>query len=196
MKTYKEFFEYNRKWAAKCKDSDADFFTRLARGQNPEFLYLGCSDSRVPAEEVTGARPGELFVHRNIANLVHPSDPSAMAVVNFAVSQLKVRHIVVCGHYLCGGVEASMDAPSGSPLDPWLNRIREVAREHEEELNGISEDEQRYHRLVEINVLAQCRSVADLPVVSESYQETGTPRVHGWVFDIRTGELIDLKFQL
>lgn len=196
MKTYKEFFEYNRKWAAKCKDSDADFFTRLAEGQNPGFLYLGCSDSRVPAEEVTGARPGELFVHRNIANLAHPEDPSAMAVINFAVSQLKVRHIVVCGHYLCGGVKASMDAPSGSPLDPWLDRIRAVASEYEDELKGIADEDERYHRLVEINVLAQCRFVAEMPVVRDTYQKSDVPRVHGWVFDIRTGELKDLKFQL
>ena len=130
MKTYKEFFEYNRKWAAKCKDSDPDFFTRLAQGQAPGFLYLGCSDSRVPAEEVTGARPGELFVHRNIANLVHPTDPSAMAVVNFAVAQLKVKHIVVCGHYLCGGVKASMAAPSfQSSMKRTFGAISAMARE-------------------------------------------------------------------
>jgi carbonic anhydrase len=195
MKTYKEFFDYNRKWAARCKDSDADFFARLAQGQNPGFLYVGCSDSRVPAEEVTGARPGELFVHRNIANLAHPDDPSAMAVITFAVSQLKVRHIVVCGHYLCGGVKASMEAGKGGPLDPWLDRIREVASEHEDELKSIADEEQRYHRLVEINVLAQCRSVAELPVVRDTYRESDIPRVHGWVFDIRNGELIDLNFK-
>lgn len=196
MKTYKEFFEYNRKWVAKSKASDPDFFSRLSEEQSPGFLYIGCCDSRVPAEEVTGARPGELFVHRNIANLVHPSDPNAMAVINFAVSQLKVRHIVVCGHYLCGGVRASMEPSVGGALDSWLDRIRDIAGLHREELHGISEEEKRYHRLVEINVEAQCRNVADLPVVRDSLQSSGFPMVHGWVFDLRSGELIDLNFKL
>lgn len=193
MKTYKEFFEYNRKWAAKSKASDPDFFSKLAEGQNPGFLYIGCSDSRVPAEEVTGARPGELFVHRNIANVVHPSDPNAMAVIDFAVTQLKVRHIVVCGHYLCGGVKASMEEGKGGVLDSWLDRIREAASLNLEELSVISDEEQRYHRLVEINVKEQCRNVANLPVVRDRYRATGYPKVNGWVFDILTGELIDLK---
>ena len=194
MKTYKEFFEYNRKWAAESKESDPDFFSKLAEGQNPGFLYIGCSDSRVPAEEVTGARPGELFVHRNIANVVHPSDPNAMAVIDYAVTQLKVRHIVVCGHYLCGGVKASMEKRMEGSLDSWLDRIRDVASMNLEELNVISDEEQRYHRLVEINVEAQCRNVANIPVVRDSQKSNGTPMVHGWVFDIRTGELTDLNF--
>jgi len=196
MKTYQEFFDYNRKWIAKSRSSDPEFFSKLAEGQYPGFLYIGCCDSRVPAEEVTGARPGELFVHRNIANLVHPSDPNAMAVIDFAVSQLKVRHIVVCGHYLCGGVKASMEARVGGALDPWLDQIREVVSLNQEELNGIPDEEQRYHRLVEINVDAQCRNVANLPVVRASQQSNGTPTVHGWVFDIRNGELIDMNFKL
>ena len=195
MKTYKEFFEYNRKWAAGSKASDPDFFLKLAKGQYPGFLYIGCCDSRVPAEEVTGARPGELFVHRNIANVVDSSDPNAMAVIDYAVSQLKVRHIVVCGHYLCGGVKASMEDPVGGALDPWLDRIRDVASLNQVELNGIFDEEQRYHRLVEINVVAQCRNLADIPVVSDSYLTKGFPMVHGWVFDIRTGELTDLNFK-
>lgn len=195
MKTYKEFFEYNRKWAAESKATDPDFFSKLAKGQHPGFLYIGCSDSRVPAEEVTGARPGELFVHRNIANVVDPSDPNAMAVIEFSVKHLKVRHIVVCGHYLCGGVRASMESGIGGSLDPWLDRIRDVAQKNQEELGAISDKEQRAHRLVEINVEAQCRNVANLPVVRDSLQTTGMPVVHGWVFDIRTGELTDLNFK-
>ena len=196
MKTYKEFFEYNRKWAAESEASDPDFFSKLAEGQNPGFLYIGCSDSRVPAEEVTGARPGELFVHRNIANVVDPSDPNAMAVIDFSVRHLKVRHIVVCGHYLCGGVRASMETGIGGSLDPWLDRIRNVAHKNQEELSAISDKEQRALRLVEINVEAQCRNVAKVPVVRDAFQATGMPRVHGWVFDIRTGELIDLNIKL
>ena len=195
MKTYKEFFEYNRKWVAGRKEGDPDFFSKLAEGQNPGFLYIGCCDSRVPAEEVTGARPGELFVHRNIANVVHPSDPNAMAVIDFAVTQLKVRHIVVCGHYLCGGVKASMKKRKGGALDSWLDKIRDVASLHLVELNAISDEKQRYHRLVEINVEAQCRNVANLPVVRDSIQATGFPKVNGWVFDLRTGELIDLNYK-
>jgi len=195
MKTYKEFFEYNRKWASRNKARDPKFFSKLAEGQNPGFLYIGCSDSRVPAEEVTGARPGELFVHRNIANVVHPSDPNVMAVIDFAVTQLKVRHIVVCGHYLCGGVKASMEKRIGGVLDSWLDGIRDVARMNLEELNVISDEEQRYHKLVEINVEAQCRNVANIPVVRDSYRSKGFPKVYAWVFDIRTGKLIDLKFK-
>lgn len=195
MKTYKEFFEYNRKWAANSKAADPDFFSKLEKGQNPGFLYIGCSDSRVPAEEVTGARPGELFVHRNIANVVDPSDPNAMAVIDFSVRHLKVRHIVVCGHYLCGGVRASMETGIGGSLDPWLDRIREVAHINQEELGTIADKELRALRLVEINVEAQCRNVANLPVVRDSLKTTGMPVVHGWVFDIRTGELIDLNFK-
>jgi carbonic anhydrase len=195
MKAYQEFFEYNRKWVASRNASDPDFFSKLSEGQYPGFLYIGCCDSRVPAEEVTGARPGELFVHRNIANLVHPSDPNAMAVIEYAVSQLQVRHIVVCGHYLCGGVKASMEPRVGGALDPWLDQIREVAGVNREELNRIPDEEQRYHRLVEINVVAQCRNVASIPVVRDSFRSMGLPKVHGWVFDIRNGDLIDLKFK-
>lgn len=195
MKTYKEFFEYNRKWIAGRKECDPEFFSKLAKGQNPRFLYIGCCDSRVPAEEVTGARPGELFVHRNIANVVHPSDPNAMAVIDFAVNKLKVRHIVVCGHYLCGGVKASMKKRKGGALDSWLDKIRDVASIHQEELDVISDEKQRYHRLVEINVEEQCRNVANLPVVRDSFQATGFPKVYGWVFDLRTGELLDLNFK-
>lgn len=195
MKTYDEFFQYNKKWVASRKASDPDFFAKLSEGQYPGFLYIGCCDSRVPAEEVTGARPGELFVHRNIANLAHPSDPNVMAVIEFAVSQLQVKHIVVCGHYLCGGVKASMGPRVGGALDPWLDHIRNVASLHSDELKRIADEDQRYHRLVEMNVIAQCRNVASIPVVSDSFQSKRIPRVHGWVFDIRNGDLIDLKFK-
>lgn len=196
MRTYKEFFEYNKRWAAARKATDPDFFTKLAEGQFPGFLYIGCSDSRVPAEEVTGARPGELFVHRNIANVVDPSDSSAMAVIEFSVTQLKVRHIVICGHYECGGVKASMEDRVGGALDPWLDQIREVSAQHRAELDGIPDEVQRYNRLVELNVEAQCRNVARMGVVRNAAQKTGHPKVHGWVFDIHTGELIDLNIRL
>lgn len=136
-----------------------------------------------------------MFVHRNIANVVNPSDPNAMAVIDYAVSQLQVRHIVVCGHYLCGGVKASMEARVGGALDPWLDRIRDVASLNQEELNGISDEEQRYHRLVELNVDAQCRNVSNIPLVRDAFLTQGSPVVHGWVFDIRTGKLTDLNFK-
>ncbi len=196
MKTYNEFFEYNKRWAAARKAADPEFFSKLAEGQFPGFLYIGCSDSRVPAEEVTGARPGDLFVHRNIANVVHPSDPSAMAVIEFSVIQLQVRHIVICGHYQCGGVKASMESRVGGALDPWLDQIREVSAQYRAELDAISDEEQQYNRLVELNVEAQCRNVVRMEVVRNAFQKTGHPRVHGWVFDIHTGELIDLKIRL
>jgi carbonic anhydrase len=194
--SYQKIFKHNRKWVSEMKASDEDFFANLAREQNPEYLYIGCSDSRVPAEIFMGIRPGEVFVHRNIANVVHPSDPNAMAVIDYAVSQLQVRHIVVCGHYLCGGVKASMESRVSGALDPWLDQVRDVASLNQEELNGISDGEQRYHRLVEINVETQCLNVANVPIVRDSYLTSGFPMVHGWVFDIRSGELIDLNFKL
>lgn len=194
MTAYEQIFENNRKWVAVKKASEKDFFKNLAKGQNPDFLYIGCSDSRVTAEELMGLKPGELFVHRNIGNVVSNNDLSAMSVINYAVNQLKVKHIVVCGHYECGGVKAALQNRDMGILNPWLRNIRDVYRLHREELNVIRNEQERYNRLVELNTEEQCINILKTAVVQKAYLKRGYPLVHGWIFDVRTGELIDLHF--
>ena len=169
------------------------FFEKLAADQNPDYLYIGCSDSRVAAEEMMGVGPGKVFVHRNIANVVNTLDMSSTAVIQYAVEHLNVKHIVVCGHYDCGGVKAAMQAKDYGLLNPWLRTIRDVYRLHQEELDAIADADKRYRRFVEINVIEQCFNVTKMAVVQESYLQYRTPLVHGWVFDIHSGELIDLN---
>jgi carbonic anhydrase len=195
MNNYQQIFENNRKWVTEKKASDNAFFEKLSKDQQPGFLYIGCSDSRVPAEEITGARPGEMLVHRNVANQVDPSDSNAMSVIHFAVTELHVSHIVVCGHYMCGGIKAAMEGELGAPLGTWLQPIRVLASKHRNELEAIDNLDGRFRRLVEINVQAQCETVVNLPVTQELFWGTGFPQVHGWVFNMHTGELIDLNFQ-
>src|SRR5512133_2296015 len=154
-----QIFRNNQQWISEKLKIDSEYFKNLSLGQNPEVLYIGCSDSRVTAEELMGARPGEVFVHRNIANMVANSDLSAMSVINYAVSHLKVRHIVVCGHYYCGGVKAAMQSADLGILNPWLRNIRDVYRLHRAELDAIQNEDQRYNRLVELNVQEQCVNV-------------------------------------
>jgi len=193
--TYKQVFENNRSWAAEKKASDSEFFANLAEEQNPDYLYIGCSDSRVPAEIFMGAQPGEVFVHRNIANQVSLSDRNALSVIHFAVDQLKVKHIVVCGHYMCGGVQAAMERRQDSPLEPWFDQVRKVAELNRAELEHLNDEGERFHRLVELNVEAQCRNVLKREVVQKAIRKNGSPTLHGWVFDILSGSLIDLDFQ-
>ena len=193
MELYHQIFENNRKWAQEKKATKADFFEHLAKGQSPEILYIGCSDSRVTAEEMTGIEAGEMFVHRNIANLVPNNDNSSASVVEFAVAHLKVKRIVVCGHYFCGGVKAAMQTKDLGILNPWLRNIRDVYRLHKVELNAIPDENDRYNRLIELNVQEQCVNVMKMATWQKSYLTTGGPIVHGWVFDIRTGELKDLR---
>jgi carbonic anhydrase len=188
----KDVFKNNEEWIAEKLKSDKNYFKNLAKGQSPELLYIGCSDSRVTVEDLMGLRPGEAFVHRNIANLVNNVDLSVMAVINYAVRHLKVNHVVVCGHYQCGGVKAAMQSADLGILNPWLRNIRDVYRLHRDELNAIEEEEQRYDRLVELNVQEQCVNLLKTAAIQEAYKQRGLI-VHGWVFDIRTGRLIDLK---
>lgn len=194
MPAYKQIFENNKKWVANKKASDKQFFEKLARGQDPDYLYIGCSDSRATAEELMGLEPGDVFVHRNIANVISNTDFSAMSVIDFAVSHLNVKHIVVCGHYNCGGVKASMQRRDLGILNPWLRNIRDVYRLHKNELNEIMDEDQKYDRLVELNVKEQCTNVLKTASVQYSFLNNGYPVVHGWVFDVRTGLLIDLNF--
>ena len=193
--SYEEVFENNRQWAAEQKSSDREYFVKLARDQDPDYLYIGCSDSRVPAEIFMGAQPGDVFVHRNIANQVSLTDRNALSVIHFAVDQLGVKHIVVCGHYMCGGIQAAMEQKQDGPLTPWLNQIRDVAKQNRSELEQMHGTAERYRRLVELNVEAQCRNILKLGVVQEAIRKTGSPSLHGWVLDLSTGKLIDLDFQ-
>lgn len=187
-----DVFKNNANWITGKLSQDADYFENLGKGQKPELLYIGCSDSRVTAEDLMGLGPGEAFVHRNIANMVVGTDANGMSVVNYAVTHLKVNHVVVCGHYACGGVKAAMESSDLGVLNGWLRNIRDVYRMHKEELNAITCEEQKYDRLVELNVKEQCVNLIKTAAVQKAYRDRGL-KVHGWVFDVHTGELIDLK---
>ncbi|MBP6662805.1 MAG: carbonic anhydrase [Paludibacter sp.] len=184
-------FENNESWIANKLELNPEYFTDLSKGQNPDILYIGCSDSRVSAEELMGLNPGEVFVHRNIANMVVNIDLNVMSVINYAVNHLKVNHVVVCGHYFCGGVKAAMQAQDLGLLNPWLRGIRDVYRTHKTELNSITDETAKYNRLVELNVEEQCINLIKTADVQKAYKERGL-KVHGWVFDIHSGKLIDL----
>jgi len=185
-------FKNNEKWIADKLEKNSDYFSELSKGQNPDILYIGCSDSRVTAEDLMGVSPGEVFVHRNIANMVISIDLNAMSVLNYAVEHLKVNHVVVCGHYFCGGVKAAMQADDLGVLNPWLRNIRDVYRLHKNELNAIQDETEKYNRLVELNVQEQCVNLIKTAEVQKAITERGL-QVHGWVFDIHSGKLIDLK---
>jgi len=193
MTTYEEIFENNQEWIEAMKIKDPKFFEKLSKDQKPDYLYIGCSDSRVSANEIMGLDPGEVFVHRNIANLVNSSDLNAISVIHFAVKYLEVKHIVVCGHYNCGGVRFAMQQKDHGILNPWLRNIRDVYRLHKEELSLIKDEKELYHRLVELNVMEQCINVLKLASVQQLYIEKGFPQVHGCVFDLKTGLLKDLN---
>lgn len=193
MCDYDKLFDNNKAWVSNNLAADPDFLSRLSADQHPDYLYIGCSDSRVPANEIMGLAPGEVFVHRNVANLVNNTDLNVMAVVNYAVVHLKVKHIIVCGHYTCGGVKAAMQARDMGILNPWLRNIRDVYRLHKTELNGITDEEARYDRLVELNVEEQCINILKYASVQESYIAHGYPEVHGWVFDLKSGLIKDLQ---
>ena len=188
----KNIFENNRKWVETKLGLDPNYFKQLSEGQSPEILYIGCSDSRATAEDLMGIQPGEAFVHRNIANMVPNTDLNVMSVIEYAVRYLKVNHIVVCGHYYCGGVKAAMQSADLGILNPWLRNIRDVYRIHQQELDSISNEEDRYKRLVELNVQEQCVNVIKTAVVQREYRDRDL-MVHGWVFDVHSGKLIDLK---
>jgi len=188
----KQIFENNKKWIAKQLQTDETYFDKLGAGQAPEILYIGCSDSRVTAEEVMGLQPGEVFVHRNIANMVPNTDLNSMSVINYAVSHLKVNHIVICGHYGCGGVLAAMQQSDLGILNPWLRNIRDVYRIHQQELDAITNEAEKYKRLVELNVQEQCINVIKTAEVQKANNERNL-KVYGWIFDIHSGELIDLN---
>jgi carbonic anhydrase len=193
---FEKIFENNEKWVEDKLSLDPEYFNKLTEGQKPTVLYIGCSDSRVTAEELMGANPGEVFIHRNIANLVVSTDSNLNAVVQYAVEHLHVKHIVVCGHYECGGVKAAMNPSDMGQLNSWLQTLRDVYRIHKDELNIIDDETERYDRLVELNVQEQCINIIKIDHVQKYWYKTGFPKLHSWVFDIRSGKLIDLQLNM
>lgn len=192
----KKIFENNQKWVEEKLGLDPDYFKKLAQGQSPEYLYVGCSDSRVTAEDLMGVNPGEVFITRNIANQVISTDSNVNAVVQYAVEHLKVKYIIVCGHYECGGVKAALNPSDMGQLNSWLQSLRDVYRYHREELDAITDNQKRFDRLVELNVLEQCLNIIKIDHVQRAWYKTGYPMVVGWVFDVRTGKLVDLGLNM
>jgi carbonic anhydrase len=188
----KKVFENNKEWISRQLEVNSDYFKNLSKGQSPEILYIGCSDSRVTAEELMGVQPGEVFVHRNIANMVPNTDLNVMSVINYAVAVLKVNHVVVCGHYNCGGIQAALQQQDLGILNPWLRNIRDVYRLHKHELDDIHDEHAKLDRLAELNVQEQCVNVLKTAEVQKAVYNRNLT-VHGWIFDIRSGKLIDLN---
>ncbi|WAC12105.1 carbonate dehydratase [Dyadobacter pollutisoli] len=193
IQSYNQLFENNKKWVAKTNEENPEFFTNLANGQSPKFLWIGCSDSRVPANEITGTQPGDIFVHRNIANMVIHTDISMLSVLDYSVNVLGVKHIIVCGHYGCGGVNAAMGNKQVGLIDNWLRHIKDVYRFHEQELNAITDPRKRSDRLVELNVQEQVRDLAKTSIVQNAWSNGQFIQVHGLVYDIKNGILNDLN---
>ena len=190
MNTYEKLLLENKAWAAERVEDDPEFFNRLAHLQTPEFLWIGCSDSRVPANQITNTQPGEIFVHRNVANLVVSTDVNMLSVVDYAVNHLKVKHIIVCGHYGCGGVNASLsDADFGNILNMWLRNIKDVIRLHQDELNAIEDKTERSNRLVELNVMEQVKHLAHTAIIQRAWKEEQRPQLHGWVYGLKDGRI-------
>lgn len=190
---YKRVFENNRRWVAQKTTERPDYFERLAASQSPDFFYIGCSDSRVPANEIMGLEPGEVFVHRNVANLVCNIDMNLHSALQYAVEVLDVKHIVVCGHYGCGGVAAAMRQQDLGLMNGWLREVRDIYRTHQDELDAVADDDARFRRLVELNVQEQCINVIKTSWVQRRWLRDKHPEVHGWVYDLKNGLLVDLE---
>ena len=192
MDEHKKLLLANKAWVKDKLSISADFFEKLAIDQKPEFLWIGCADSRVPAEEVTGTEPGQLFVHRNVANLVVHTDFNMLSVLQYAVEALKVKHIIVCGHYGCGGVFNAMTNKDLGLINKWLRHIKDVCRMHERELASIADDRERFDRVVELNVREQVMNLAETSIVQKSWRDGSGIQIHGWVYDLRTGFLKEI----
>lgn len=192
-KTPQQLLEANARWSQERVAADADYFRRLVALQAPEFLWIGCSDSRVPANVITGLEPGEVFVHRNVANLVYPADLNCMTVLQFAVETLQVKHIIVCGHYGCGGVRAVLEGGQYGLAEHWLAPVYELYRQHHDALSPLPNDEARIDRVCELNVIAQVRSLCESPILKKAWRSGKVPAVHGWIYRLTDGRLSDLK---
>ena len=188
MNAYEKLLLENKAWAREVNEDDPGFFNRLSSIQTPEFLWIGCSDSRVPADKITGTQPGEIFVHRNIANMVVHTDVNLLSVLDYAVNYLKVKHVIVCGHYGCGGVKAAMSNQDyRSVLNMWLRNIKDVYHVHKDELNNITDEEQRSDRLVELNVVEQVTHLAQTSIIQRAWKNDNGPHLHGWVYGLKDG---------
>jgi len=199
MKTIRELLLANRAWSQEMRERNRDYFTRQIAGQKPEVLWIGCSDSRVSPEQITQTRPGELFIHRNIANIVHPEDENLLAVLQFALETLEVPHIVVCGHHGCGGIEATLKGGTRGPIDSWLGGARDVQEAHRPELAAIEDFDERVNRMVELNVRDQLIRLGRLDIVQRAFARNQELTLHGWVYDLRDGivsELLEISSPL
>ena len=195
MKTLQHLFDNNIAWAEKIKASDPDFFNRLSDQQTPDYLWIGCSDSRVPATQIVNLPPGEVFVHRNIANVVVHNDTNCLSVIQFAVEVLKVKHIIVCGHYGCGGVKAAVEDQDHGLINEWLQHIKEVKQKHLVELEDLT-SEQKNNRMCELNVIEQVKHVSETASVQQAWKNGNAVSIHGWIYDISDGILHDLETTL
>jgi carbonic anhydrase len=192
MNIYRSLLEGNKEWAKQKLKEDPNFFERLSKGQNPQVLWIGCSDSRVPANEITGTQPGDIFVHRNIANMVVHSDMNLLSVLDYSVNVLHVKHVIVCGHYGCGGVKAAMGNQQYGLVDNWLRHIKDVYRLHFEELESIENEEQRFDRFVELNITEQVLDLSKTSIIQNAWASR-KPKLHGWVYSLKTGIIRDLN---
>ena len=190
-----QIFENNRKWVEGKLADDSQYFEKMVSSQAPDYLFIGCADSRVPANEITGTGPGEMFVHRNIANMVVHTDINLLSVLQYAVEVLGVKHVVVCGHYGCGGVKAAMGDKQFGLIDNWLTNIRDVIRIHEGELMKIEDKDEQWRRLVELNVIEQVQNLSKTSIIQNAMKSENSPQLHGWVYDLKDGLLKDLNWQ-
>ncbi|CAM3731908.1 carbonic anhydrase [Flavobacterium saliperosum S13] len=193
---YKKILDNNKKWVEEKLAIDKDFFKDLSKGQNPPLLWIGCSDSRVPANEIIGAAPGEVFVHRNIANMVIHSDMNMLSVLDYAVNALKIKHIIVCGHYGCGGVKAAMGNDSIGIIDNWIRHIKDVYRHHRVYLDSIIDENERFNKFVEINVKEQVYDLAKTSIVQSAWKSGQEVSIHGWVYGLNSGYVTDLNVNI
>ncbi|MCB9186331.1 MAG: carbonate dehydratase [Flavobacteriales bacterium] len=193
---YKKLIDNNKAWVEAKLAADPEFFEKLSKGQEPPLLWIGCADSRVPANEIIGAQPGEVFVHRNIANMVVHSDMNMLSVLDYAVNVLKVRHVIVCGHYECGGVKAAMGNQSFGLIDNWVRHIKDVYRFHFDELDSIENEQQRFDRFVELNVVEQVYDLAKTSIVQAAWRSGQSLHLHGWVYGVGSGIIKDLNVNI
>lgn len=192
MDAYRKLLLRNKAWVQDRMTAKPGYFEQSVEGQEPEFLWIGCSDSRVPAEDVTGAEPGELFVHRNIANLVVHTDVNLLSVLQYAVEVLKIKHVIVCGHYNCGGVKNAMSRQDLGMINTWLRHIKDTYRQNRRELDTIDSEQGRWDRLVELNVAEQVQNLAQTAIIQKAWHSENRPALHGWVYDLRTGYIKEI----
>lgn len=191
-KSYNDLLDGNKRWVARKLDENPDYFNELIKGQKPPILWIGCADSRVPANEITGTKPGEIFVHRNIANMVVHTDINMLSVLDYAVTVLEVKHVIVCGHYGCSGITAAMDNRYYGIMDNWIRNIKDVHRLHKEELDAITDEDQKARRFVELNIIEQVYNLSKTSIIQKAWEKREQPHLHGWAYDLSTGFISDL----